>query len=56
MIQYEYKVVSMADSTTIYIENMLNEKGADGWELISIAGGPTVYYYFFKRQIVTLNS
>ncbi len=56
MVQYEYKVVSQADSVSSVIEKMLNEKGQEGWELINVTGGPTVYYYFFKRKIVTLNS
>jgi len=56
MAQYQYRVVPLADSIPFVIQEMLNEEGRDGWELINITGGPVIYYYFFKRQIVTLNS
>ena len=56
MIQYEYRVVPLTDSIPFAIQQMLNERGQEGWELINVTGGPTIYYYFFKRQIVTLNS
>lgn len=51
--QYEYKVISIPDVSHITLEVTLNEKGEDGWELINITGGPTVYYYFFKRLVST---
>jgi hypothetical protein len=54
--QFEYCVVSMQDSVPQIIQSMLDEHGEMGWELINVIGGPTVYYYFFKRQLVTLNS
>ena len=54
--QFEYYVVSMVDSVTQTIQSMLDQHGEMGWELINVTGGPTVYYYFFKRQLVTLNS
>ena len=54
--QFEYSVVSMQDSTPQKIESKLNEAGEMGWELINIIGGPSTFYYFFKRQFVTLNS
>jgi len=56
MIQYEYRVVSQADSATSTIEKMLNGMGQEGWELINITGGPSTFYYFFKRAITLLHS
>jgi hypothetical protein len=54
--QFEYNVVSMQDSTPHKIESMLNEAGEAGWELINITGGPSTFYYFFKRAITLLHS
>ena len=56
MTQYEYRVVSQADVMSPVIEDMLNRWGQDGWELINVTGGPTAYYYFFKRKVSALNS
>jgi hypothetical protein len=54
--QFEYDVVSMQDQQAQGIKEMLNAKGEAGWELINITGGPSTFYYFFKRQFATINS
>ena len=54
MIQYEYKVITTNDEPARTIEIMLNDMGKDCWELINVTGGPTVYYYFFKRENLKL--
>jgi hypothetical protein len=54
--QFEYRVISIQDSIPHVIQSILNENGEMGWELINITGGPSTFYYFFKRQFVTLNS
>lgn len=56
---WEYRVIdtgSLKNNTVSTLEAMLNEMGADGWELIRstpnspTAVGKSVVQYIFKRQ------
>lgn len=52
--KWEYKLVNMGPSSSLTAEAMLNEMGADGWDLIAFqAHGDRAYpgegTYFFKR-------
>ena len=57
MKKFEYKVVSIPTSIPLgakgyekiaaEFENILNELGAEGWELVQRADG----FFFFKREI-----
>jgi hypothetical protein len=47
---WEYRVVELC-STQYSSNGMLNQHGADGWELVSVAppSNTSCVYYYFKR-------
>jgi len=46
--KWEYKVVTQVMDKT-YNEQMLNEMGSQGWELVSVVVPPSGPHFFFKR-------
>lgn len=46
MRKFEYKTVAYTQMANNLVE-VLNELGADGWELVSIIGGQSI----FKREL-----
>lgn len=61
---FEYKTVEIKPKGTwsskfdiVEIDNILNEKGSQGWELITMEdrnigyGSTACFYYTFKREI-----
>ena len=53
MKQWEYKILYLVDEAD---EILMNEKGLDGWELISVVLNQVsgVYCLFYKKEISKL--
>lgn len=53
-VTWEYKVVISNTATFMQEEQMLNQRGAEGWELIQVEPSPGKFpgegYYYFKRH------
>jgi hypothetical protein len=45
----EYKIFQATDLVN---EENLNALAKDGWELITIVSTETLYYFYFKREVV----
>ena len=50
--KWEYKQIARnLESAKALDESELNALGEDGWEMTGIAQGPSLTYYYFKRQV-----
>lgn len=47
MVKFEYKVISILSLSEKKINEMLNEYGIQGWELVHVEGA----WHYFKRPL-----